>query len=79
MSEILSQSSAEAWYALETLKFNFFLVCCCFHLRHAKNVLFIPSKCSLKAYSINEVLSVVEMRLLMPVHMMDLCAASGTP
>lgn len=68
MPEILSQSSAEAWYALEALKSNFILVCCCFHLRHAKNVLFIPSKCLLKAYSINEVLSVVEMRLLMPVH-----------
>lgn len=76
MPEILSQSSAEAWYALES---NFILVCCCFHLRHAKNVLFIPSKCLLKAYSTNEVLSVVEMRLLMPVHIMELCAASGTP
>lgn len=74
MPEILGQSSAEAWYALETLKSNFILVCCCLYLRHAKNVLSM-----LKAYSINEGLSVVEMRFLMPVHMMDLCAASGTP
>lgn len=56
-----------------------YLVCCCFHLRHAENVLFIPSKCSLKADSINEGLSVIEMRLLMLVHVMWLCGASGTP
>lgn len=41
--------------------------------------LFIPSKCLLKAYSIKEGLSVVERRLLMPVHIMELCATSGTP
>lgn len=79
MPEILSQSSAEVWYALEALKSNFILVCCCFHLRRAKNVLFIPSKCLLKAYSINEGLSVVEMKFFMPVHMMELCATSRTP
>lgn len=68
----------EDQYALDS-EIQLYLVCCCSHLRHAKNVLFIPSKCSLKAYSINEGLSVVEMGFFVPVHKMQLCAASGTP
>lgn len=56
-----------------------YLVGCCIHSRHAENVLLIPSKCSLKAYSISEGLSVVAVRFFMPVRIMQLCAASGTP
>lgn len=68
----------EAWYTFDS-EVKLYLVCCCIHSRHVKNVLFIPSKCLLEAYSINEGLSVVEVRCLMPVSIMQLCAASGTP
>lgn len=50
---------------------------CCIHSRHAKNVHFIPLKCLLRAHAINEGLSVVEMRFLIPVSKMQF-AASGT-